>query len=433
VSQPQPVRSEAIQRILDTANLSDPQLDRMFRQCFPNTLDTTTVLTEDDTYIITGDINAMWLRDSCAQVHPYLPFAGEDEVLARVIKGLIQRQARYINIDPYANAFNFEPNGRGHQDDETDQSPWLWERKYEVDSLCYPVRLAYNYWKLHGDQSIFTEEWYEAAQKIVDTWRVEQDHSQSPYRFVRRNCVPTDTLPNDGLGNPVAITGMTWSGFRPSDDSCTYGYLIPAQMFAVVELAHLTEIFHHVYRDFILAAECQNLQSEIDRGIQAYGIVNHPEYGEIFAYEVDGFGNSVLMDDANVPSLLSIPYLGYATVDDPVYRNTRRFILSPDNPYYQEGSHARGIGSPHTPKGYIWHIALIMQALTSTTREETPEILEMLKRTDAGTGFMHESFDPNDPNTFTRPWFAWANTLFGELIVNRVLSSPPVRRRDSDA
>jgi meiotically up-regulated gene 157 (Mug157) protein len=420
VSQPTPVRSEAITRVIETTPIDDPKLAEMFRRCFPNTLETTTVLTDEDTYVITGDIDAMWLRDSSAQVHPYLPFCAEDETLRRVVTGLIRRQARYVNIDPYGNAFNFEPNGRGHQSDETDQSPWLWERKYEVDSLCYPIRLAYTYWKHTQDISVFTEEWLRAAQKIVETWRVEQDHTHSPYRFTRRNVRETDTLPNEGRGNPVAPTGMTWSGFRPSDDSCVYGYLIPSQMFAVVELAHLVEILHQVryYRDEIsFAAECQNLQSEIDRGIQGYGIVNHPEYGEIFAYEVDGMDNTLLMDDANVPSLLSIPYLGYTTADDPVYQTTRRFQHTQDNPYYHAGSAGKWIGSPPPPPGSVWHIAIIMQALTSTSEAEVRECLEILKRTDAGTGYMHESFNPNDPSDYTRSWFAWANTLFGELIL----------------
>jgi meiotically up-regulated gene 157 (Mug157) protein len=417
VNQPQPVRSPAIQRVIDTLKIEDPQLARMFRQCFPNTLETTTVLTDGDAYVITGDIDAMWLRDSTAQVYPYLPYCQEDELLQRVVKGLIRRQARYIAIDPYANAFNFEPNGRGHQSDETDQNPWLWERKYEVDSLCYPIRLAHAYWKQTNDPSIFTDEWLLAAQKTVETWRTEQDHSKSPYRFVRRNVSETDTLPNDGLGNPVAPTGMTWSGFRPSDDRCVYGYLIPAQMFAVVSLAQLAEILHRVYRDFSFAAECQNLQSDIDRGIHGYGIIEHEEFGEIFAYEVDGRGHSLLMDDANVPSLLSLPYLGYVTAEDPIYQNTRRFVLSKANPYYHEGSYGKGVGSPHTPRGNIWPIAIIMQALTSTSPEEIEECLEILKRTDAGTEFMHESFNPNNPADFTRPWFAWANTLFGELLI----------------
>ncbi len=429
---PQPVRSEAIQRVMDQARFDQPELARMFRNCFPNTLETTTLLTDEDTYVITGDIDAMWLRDSSAQVHPYLPYCAEDPILCRVVTGLIARQARYINVDPYANAFNFEANGRGHQSDETEQNPWLWERKYEVDSLCYPIRLAYTYWRATDDLTHFTEEWLRAAQRIVETWRTEQDHSRSPYRFQRHGVAATDTLPNDGLGNPVAPTGMTWSGFRPSDDSCTYGYLIPAQMFAVVELAHLAEILHSVYRDFSFAAECQNLQTEIDRGIHAYGIVSHPEFGDVFAYEVDGLGNYLLMDDANVPSLLSAPYLGYTTNEDAVYRNTRRMILSPANPYYVEGEHARGIGSPHTPKGHIWPIALSMQALTATTREEAPELIQMLLNTDAGTGFMHESFDPNNPERFTRPWFAWANTLFGEMVIKKALSRSQVRRRASD-
>jgi len=417
VPSPSPITSETVSRLCRQLPIPDPELARMFGRCFPNTLETTVFLTQEDCYLITGDIDAMWLRDSSAQVHPYVQFAAEDETLRRVIRGLIRRQARYINEDPYANAFNFEPNGRGHQSDLTRMSPLIWERKYEVDSLCYPIRLAYSYWRATHDTSIFDEQWRSAAARILDTWRVEQDHTRSPYRFQRLNVRETDTLPRDGMGAPVAPTGMTWSGFRPSDDACTYGYLIPSQMFAVVALAQLEEIAHSVYRDVLLAAECQNLQFEIDRGIQAHGIVEHPEFGEIFAYEVDGMDHANLMDDANVPSLLSIPYIGYAQADDPVYLNTRRFVLSRHNPWYFEGRVASGVGSPHTGPGMVWHIAIIMQALTSTDDAEVRNCLELLKRTHAGTYLMHEAFDPNDPARYTRPWFAWANSLFAELIL----------------
>jgi len=417
VSKPSPVHSDTVEQICSEIRIPDPDLMRMFRNCFRNTLDTTVVLSQDDAFVITGDIDAMWLRDSSAQVNPYIPFTKDDEALRRVIKGLIRRQARCIALDPYANAFNFEPSGRGHQTDLTQMSPLVWERKYEVDSLCYPIRLAYLYWKSAQDPSIFDEDWLAAAVKIMETWRVEQDHSRSPYRFQRPGARETDTLPHDGRGSPVAPTGMTWSGFRPSDDACTYGYLIPSQMMAVTALAQLSEILHCVYRDVVLVAECQNLQFEIDRGIQAHGIVEHPEYGEVFAYEVDGLENSNLMDDANVPNLLSIPYIGYAPSDDPVYTNTRAFVLSKANPWYFEGRYARGLGSPHTGPGRVWHIGIIMQALTTDDPGEVEECLEMLKRTHAGTYLMHESFDPDDPSEYTRSWFAWANSLFAELML----------------
>lgn len=393
-----------------------PVLAGMFRQCFVNTLETTTQLEEDGTtYVITGDIPAMWLRDSSAQVHHYLPFAGEDADVRRIIAGLIKRQMVCIALDPYANAFNREDNGHCYRKDSEDQSPWVWERKYEVDSLCYPFQLAYLYWKETGETGIFDDAFLKAVHTVLALWKTEQHHENSPYSFTRNE----RELYEGGKGTPVDYTGMTWSGFRPSDDPCSYGYLIPSNMFAVVVLGYLGEIVSTVYGDPDLAARIEELKTEIDRGIRTYGVYEHPQYGKIYAYETDGRGNYNLMDDANVPSLLSIPYIGYAPADDELYQNTRRFILSRDNPYYAEGAYAKGIGSPHTPAGRIWHIALAMQALTADNDAEVESLLTMLENTHAGTGFMHESVDPNDPAQYSRPWFAWANSLFGELVYKR--------------
>jgi meiotically up-regulated gene 157 (Mug157) protein len=397
---------------------SSPKLLKMYTQCFPNTLETTTQWLEDGTtFVFTGDIPAMWLRDSSAQVRHYLPYAKSDQAVQRIIEGLIRRQLSYIAIDPYANAFNKGPNNQRWEEDLTEQNAWVWERKYEIDSLCYPIQLSYLYWKETGIDSIFDDSYKQALVRIIRLWTVEQRHfEQSPYRFARLQGPKTDTLRNSRMGMPVNYTGMTWSGFRPSDDACTFGYLIPANMFAVVVLRYMAEIAETVYQDEQLRTEAEALAEEIDYGIQTYGIYRHPVYGPIYAYETDGFGNYTLMDDANVPSLLSAPYLGYTTADDPIYVNTRRFILSVENPYYYEGTAARGIGSPHTPKRYIWPISLAMQALTSSSTEETAEIVRTLMRTDADTGFMHEGFHADDPTQFTRPWFAWANSLFAELI-----------------
>ncbi|MBW5448516.1 metal-independent alpha-mannosidase [Cohnella sp. CFH 77786] len=399
-----------------------PKLLRMFKQCFPNTLETTTRLMDDGTaFVFTGDIPAMWLRDSSAQVRPYIPLAASDPELSRIIEGLVKRQVRCILIDPYANAFNEAANNNRYEDDLTEletPSPWVWERKYEIDSLCYPIQISYLYWKHTGSVAVFDSVYREAMHRIVRLWRTEQHHfEQSPYRFTRATKLKTETLRNRGLGMPVNYTGMTWSGFRPSDDACTFGYLIPANMFACVVLGYMAEIAESVFKDSALQAEALELREEIDHGIRTYGIYRHPVYGEIYAYETDGFGNYNLMDDANVPSLLSIPYLGYSSKDDPVYLNTRRFLFSKDNPYYYEGSHAKGIGSPHTPPQYVWHISLIMQALTSADSGEIAEVVRTLIDTDGDTGFMHEGFDVNNPAAFTRSWFAWANTLFGELIL----------------
>jgi uncharacterized protein len=413
-----PVFAALYQRIDEFERSLPQEIAPIFRQCFVNTLETTVETLDDETtFVITGDIPAMWLRDSTAQIRPYLPFVTQDVDLQRVVKGLIHRQMKYILIDPYANAFNKEPNGRGHQSDRTTQNPWIWERKYEVDSLCYPIQLCYDYYTATGDQSIFDQNTLRAFQSILDVFEREQHHDRSPYTFERFDGPPSDTLPFEGKGAPVNFTGMTWSGFRPSDDACKFGYLVPANMFAVVVLGHMIHFAETIYHDVKLFARAAKLRQEIDDGIQAYGVIDHPQFGRIYAYEVDGFGHTHLMDDANVPNLLSIPYLGYRSADDLIYQNTRAFVLSTANPYYKEGIFARGLGSPHTPQGYIWPIGLIMQALTTSDHDEQNALVHMLISTTAGTGYMHESFDPDDPAAYTRSWFAWANSLFGELIM----------------
>ncbi|MBE5807020.1 MAG: glycoside hydrolase family 125 protein [Clostridiales bacterium] len=391
-----------------------PGLYKLFENCFMNTLDTTVQETGCDTFVITGDITAMWLRDSTAQVLHYIRFCDDPDVAA-LIEGLIARQAKNILLDPYANAFNREPSDYKPFDDHPRAGDWVWERKYEIDSLCHPVLLAHRYHAQTGSTAFMTEDFMKALATIVDVFATEQDHAQSPYRFERTNCPPSDTLPNGGMGAPVARTGMTWSGFRPSDDACMYGYLIPANLFAAQELIHIAR-FARLKGDEALAARAEALADEIRRGVERHGVVHDDRSGEIYAYEVDGLGHVNLMDDANVPSLLALPYLGLCDKDDPRYLNTRAFVLSDQNPFYYEGKLARGIGSPHTPKGMLWPIALAVQAMTSTNEAEIASLVDMLASTHAGTYFMHESLDPDDPARFTRPWFAWANSMFGELI-----------------
>lgn len=408
-----PVMEKEIDRI--SGKIKSPKVRQMFLNCFYSTLKTTTEIMDDGTtYVFTGDIPAMWLRDSSAQVTGYLPFASRDEKIKQLIRGLIRRQFKYIKIDPYANAFNRDPNGRGHKGDVTDfDSPWVWERKYEVDSLCYPLWLCSKYFAYTGDAEIFDEEFAEVAGIIMDLFEVEQYHFEKSGYFHHRPDVPEQpTLVDEGRGRPVAYTGMTWSGYRPSDDPCEYNYLIPSNMFAVVVLRELEKVFSQIRKDEALKEKAAALAAQIQSGIEKFGTVEHPDYGKIYAYETDGLGNYNLMDDANVPSLLSLPYLGYLSPYDPVYKNTRKFVLSRDNPYYFEGNAARGVGSPHTPDRHIWHIGIIMQLLTSTNPDEIKECFETLINTDAGCGVMHESFHADDPQVFTREWFAWANTLF---------------------
>ncbi len=416
----EPVTLERLAGRMSEQLAGETRLLDIFQNAIRNTWGTTLKRMEDGTtFVITGDIPAMWLRDSAAQVRPFLVLAKEDPEAADMIEGLVRRQLDSILLDPYANAFNEEANGRGHQADETEMTPWIWERKYEIDSLCYPLQLSYLLWKNTGRTSQFQGSFRQAAEAILDLWTVEQRHEElSPYRFQRKDCVPSDTLVRDGQGAETAYTGMTWSGFRPSDDACEYGYLVPSNMFAVVVLGYLQEIAGEVLQDEELQGRAAKLAQEIEQGIREHGIVQHPEFGPIYAYETDGYGHHNLMDDANVPSLLSIPYLGYRDASDEVYQNTRRFILSRNNPYYFEGTAAEGIGSPHTPQGYIWHIALAMQGLTADSPEEKLRLLQVMSRTDAGTGLMHESFKADDPAEYTRPWFSWANMMFCELLMD---------------
>ncbi|GAB2649761.1 glycoside hydrolase family 125 protein [Kribbella swartbergensis] len=373
-------------------------------------------LPDGTTFVLTGDIPAMWLRDSAAQLRPYLLLCPLDPALQVVLIGVLHRQLEYVVLDPYANAFNREANGAGHVTDETEMSPWVWERKYEIDSLCFPLELAYRLWRITGRADVIDERFRAAAEAIIEVWTIEQDHeNRSAYRFQRHDDVPTDTLVRDGRGRLTRPTGMSWSAFRPSDDATELGFNVPGNMFASVVLGYLEEIATEVLRDEPLADRAKALKADIDDGIARHGIVEHPVHGRVYAYEVDGMGGSLLMDDANMPSLLSIPLTGYAAADDPTYLATRKLLLSAENPYYYRGEHAVGIGSPHTPPHHVWPIALAVQGLTSTSAEERQQLLELLRDTTGGTGQMHESFHVDDPAVFTREWFSWANAMFCEL------------------
>ncbi|MDR1860654.1 MAG: glycoside hydrolase family 125 protein [Bacteroidales bacterium] len=402
--------------------LKDPKLAWMFENCFPNTLDTTVEYSWSDgipdTFVITGDIPAMWLRDSSAQVWPYLSLAGKDEQLRRLLAGVIRRQIRCILIDPYANAFYKDEGNSEWLKDKTDMKKELHERKWEIDSLCYPVRLAYNYWKTTGDASVFDDDAMRAAQLIYDTFRQQQrKDGLGPYRFQRVTDRQLDTVSNDGYGQPLNPVGLINSTFRPSDDATTYGFLIPSNMFAVVSLRQLAEMSRTLGSNAGFAAQCGQLADEVEKAVKEYGIVEHKKYGRVYAYEVDGFGNASFMDDANVPGLLSLPYLGCVSLDEPVYQNTRKLVCSTDNPYFFKGTAAEGIGGPHVGYDMVWPMSIIMRAMTSTDKTEIDHCVRTLRDTDANTGFMHESFHKDDPTRFTRKWFAWANTLFGELIM----------------
>jgi meiotically up-regulated gene 157 (Mug157) protein len=428
--------SEAVETAIQQVQtrIPDRPLATIFENCFPNTLDTTVFPGshdgKPDTYVVTGDIDAMWLRDSSAQVMPYLSLARQDKRLRELLEGVIRRQARMILIDAYANAFMRDASAAPLSwavNDKTKHYPGVGERKWEVDSLCYPIRLAYGYWQHTGDTGPFDAQWKEAAWTIVRTFRAQQrKHDRGPYSFQRASETPTDTLALDGFGSPAIPVGLIFSMFRPSDDACTYPLFVPANLFALVSLRQLATLANQVLKDVSLGQEAQALAAEVETALQRYGKTQHAQYGEIWAYEVDGYGNVLKMDDANAPGLLSLPYLGCCSIDDPIYRRSRQFAQSDANPYFFRGTAAEGVGGPHAGLNMIWPMSIIMRALTSSDDAEIRQCLRWLRNTTAGTGFMHESFQKDDPKIFTRAWFAWANTLFGELTIRLAAERPQV-------
>ncbi|HVA33589.1 MAG TPA: glycoside hydrolase family 125 protein [Candidatus Baltobacteraceae bacterium] len=398
-----PMRSRALElRSIEqaAADYRNPNshLQEMFRAALLDTSKLAEYAQDGTAYVKTGDIPAEWLRDASAQVRPYLFFAKDDPDVRRLLRAIIARMAKYLQIDPYANAYTLDYR--------------VWEQKFELDSLAYPTTLAWSYWKTTGDASIFTPDFSKMLDSVLATMQREQDHPRNS-RYSHKE------LPNDGKGRPVGYTGMIWTGFRPSDDACYYNFLIPSEMFAVVALGDMAEIERDVYHNVVKAREAKALRDEVQRGIQTYGLVLVPKYGYIYAYEVDGLGHAILTDDANIPSLLSAPYIGYTTPSDRYYDNTRRFLLSQDNPSFYQGRDARGIGSFHTPDKWVWPLALIVQGMTATSDSEKQDVLSELLNSDPGDHLLHESFNPDDPRQFTRASFGWPNALFSEFVMTQ--------------
>ncbi|HMD03401.1 MAG TPA: glycoside hydrolase family 125 protein [Candidatus Baltobacteraceae bacterium] len=403
------VELETVARAASEYHNPNARLEALYRAALLNTSQQATFAADGTAYVKTGDIPAEWLRDASAQVRPYLFFAKADPKVAALLRAIIARQAKYLQVDPYANAFTLDYR--------------VWEEKFELDSLCYPIILAWSYWKATGDTSVFTGDLSLGFDKALETMEREQDHAHNS-KYVHREL--HDDKGTAGTPRPVAYTGMIWTGFRPSDDACNYNYLIPSEMMAVVALGDFEEIERTVYRNLIKSNRAKTLRAEVQDGIQKYGEIFTPNYGYVYAYEVDGLGNKTLMDDANIPSLLSAPYIGYTRADSFVYKNTRRFLLSKDDPYYYVGSVARGIGSAHTSDGYVWPLALIVQGMTATSENERKDVLDQLLASDPGDHLLHESFDPNDPGKFSRKDFGWPNALFSEFVMTHFNGVEPM-------
>jgi meiotically up-regulated gene 157 (Mug157) protein len=375
------------------------KLDRLYLTAFDETIQRHALKQRDGTtYVSTGDIDSEWLRDASATVRPYIGLSQRDGDVQTTLRGVVARQAKYILIDPYANAFS--------------RTYGVVERKFEVDSLLYPIWFAYDYYRQTGDRSIFTPEVRRAFGRVLTTLRDEQHHP-------KRSHYTHPQLANGGHGSPVRYTGMVWTGFRPSDDPVRYHFNVPVNMFATVVMKDLTNVARDVWRDDAMARNAWGLSVEIQRGIEQFGTLTLKPFGRIYAYEVDGLGHANVMDDANVPSLLSIPYFGYLPKTNSLYLATRRFALSDRNPYYFRGKYAQGIGSPHTPHGYIWPLALCVQALTATDDREVDRVFSWIAVSDTGDHRLHESFNADWPETFTREDFAWPNALYAELVLTR--------------
>jgi uncharacterized protein len=404
---PRPISAlelDAVSRAAAGYTVGDAKLELLYRSALLNTNKQVTLASDGTTYVKTGDIPAEWLRDASVQVRPYLFFAKGDMQVDSLLRGAIARMGKYLQADPYANAFTLDYR--------------VWERKYELDSLAYPISLAWTYWKVTGDSTIFTGDLSRGFDSALDTMEREQDHPRNS-KYTHPEIAGTKL-------SPVRYTGMIWSGFRPSDDACKYNYLIPSEMMAVVALGELEEIERNVYRNVVKAERAKALRREVQTGIQTYGVVFQPNYGYVYAYEVDGFGHALIIDDANIPSLLSAPYLGYTKVSSFVYRNTRKLLLSKDNPTYYVGKYARGIGSQHTTENMVWPLAMLMQGFTASSDAEKKDVLAQLLASDPGDHLLHESFNPDDPTKFTRADFGWPNALFSEWVMTSFEGVPPL-------
>ncbi|TID20496.1 Meiotically up-regulated protein [Venturia nashicola] len=436
--------------------ITDTDLSRLFENAWPNTLDTavkwhgTGTSGEELTFLITGDINAMWLRDSANQMQSYISLlksSPDSKSLASLWRGVINTQARYISVSPYCNSFQppveskISPSSSGSKDKVfPNYDPnFVFECKYELDSLAAFLQVSAEYYEKTQDIDFFQKyKWVEAVKAIMKvakdmqtpTYAVNGAPIASPYTFERSTTQASETLTNNGGGNPIQNgTGLIRSAFRPSDDSTIYQLFIPANMQFASYLSRASEIMGKLPGQTDLATQMQALAKQVQNAISQHGIIQHPVFGRIYAFEVDGFGSSNIMDDANIPSLLSAPLLGYLQRNDQVYQNTRNMILSSQNPYFMRGPLLNAVGSPHTPLGNSWPMASIVRILTSDNLGEIRGELSALVGSTASRGLIHESVSAFKPEAFTRPWFSWANGLFGQMIVDLAQRKPEVLKQ----
>ncbi|KAH7020947.1 uncharacterized protein B0I36DRAFT_252377 [Microdochium trichocladiopsis] len=441
------VLPEVEQAIVDMkTTIADPDLFRLFENAFPNTLDTTISWhgyaagsDEELTFITTGDIVASWLRDSANQLRSYkslLVANDSHDSLASLYRGAINLQGRYIRTSPFCNAFQapiesgLPPEFNDWVDKDTVKPAYdrnfVFECKYELDSLAAFLQLSFDYYDKTKDAAFFGKyQWLATVEKIlnvtnsllVGSYNEDGSLVELPYTFQRETTSASETLSNDGTSAPIRSgTGLVRSAFRPSDDSAIYQLLIPSNMQFSSYLDKCAAIAASCASP--LAGEMREMASGVRAGIDKYAKVSHDEFGEIYAFEVDGYGSRNMMDDANVPSLLSAPLLGYVDVADETYQNTRKFVLSKMNPYYNWGPAFSGIGGPHQGPGQAWPMSVITSLLTSDDDEEIRLGLRSIVSTTDGLGLVHESINTFNVSDWTRQWFSWANGLFGEMLLD---------------
>ncbi|KAF2403450.1 hypothetical protein EJ06DRAFT_278348 [Trichodelitschia bisporula] len=449
-----PTVEQTITRLRNT--ISDPDLARLFENAFPNTLDTAirwrgTAKGSDEelTFVITGDINAMWLRDSANQMQSYMGLVnGSDDPLAGLVRGVINLQARYIAASPFCNSFQppveagLPLAGNGGANGDTVFPPYdptvVFECKYELDSLAAFLQISAEYYSATGDAAFFGKYgWKRAVRAVLDTayamtngtYAPDGKVLPSPYTWMRSTTRATETLANDGVGNPVAAgTGLVRSAFRPSDDAAIYQLFIPANMMFARYLAAAADIADKI-REGGLSSEMKSFAASVRAAVLKAGVVEDKRFGKIYAYEVDGFGGVNIMDDANIPSLLAAPMMGFVERSDVVYQNTRKMILGAGNPYFMRGPVINAVGGPHNGPGLAWPMASIVRILTSDEEDEVRAVLKEIVASTDGLGLIHESVDSFNAGHWTRQWFSWANGLFGQMILDLEKRMPGILKQ----
>jgi meiotically up-regulated gene 157 (Mug157) protein len=417
-------RSEAVEQAIAAfeQQVKIPELGWLFGNCFANTLDNgvthSTLGGRPDTFVRTGALNVMSLRDSAMQVWPYLALVTRDAALRQLVAGVINRQTQCILQDPYANAFYADKTQVGEwQPDRTTMQPGIYERKWELDSLCHPIRLGYHYWKITGDEQPFDKQWREAIRLTVKTFREQQRKTgPGPYHFQRPAANALDTQALAGYGYPARPSGLIASAFRPSGDAPRLPFLVASNFFAVASLRQAALMLYDIAHEQAGYNELMALADEIGVALRQHALVTHPTQGPVYASEVDGYGGHTILDDASVPSLLSLPYLGAMPLNDPIYENTRQLALSAANPFYYQGRAAEGIGGPRTGPAQIACLSLAMRGLTSPDAAEIRACVHLLLAAQAGTGYLPESVHQDSLGPAAHPQAALANALAGEFL-----------------